>query len=572
MLAERLKFNLLFALDERQDTRQRERAFFEVVTACAGASNGLERCVSLLLEPVNNPKLAMIVRLALIEQAIWRASWFRRQDLLDQCIRKEAFSAFPPEYRSSTTTVLEILKLGPDDPSQPEGASFHRLIQDPLDRLRFQVAGHVLSEMAVNGKAGLAEELVAKADAMTVAQSLDQSSAGVRLQWSRRIHLAAELAPLVQKLRTMLAQIPAAGAVPDERMRNRLRLGSWSDLTTAESTVLASLWLRSARVTGQEDLEVLLGSLVRAEYERIVPTDFGPTLFKEVIGLALDDAVKASILNSAISLCDFDDPAVRVRIDPWLQEFLASTEAATQPETTRVATTIRARIALRTSKDERPEALFGAMAADKIQARSLQLMQLRFHHSRGNWSECDSLVAALDPDAVKNPGILTIVRASLERTQRTSEIPLFVEAARGAARGDLAAMCFDPADLRASNLPRAFVETDGLEQLIPDNWYDRALAVCRDIRFNAELRYLRAKVRRDWAEALRACNDVLALSPTFYSYYLVRAEANRALSRNDEASKDLEIFLSYARDSVHYQEAVQMQKELRRESARGAAP
>jgi tetratricopeptide (TPR) repeat protein len=173
---------------------------------------------------------------------------------------------------------------------------------------------------------------------------------------------------------------------------------------------------------------------------------------------------------------------------------------------------------------------------------------------------------------VKSPAIFAIAKASLERNQRTSEIPVFVEAAEESTRKDLASMWFDPADQRASHTPYGFVELGGLDHLIPDSWYELALAKCRNALFHAELRHLRARTHGNWDEALRACDDLLKLSPTTYSFTFYRAEAHRALGHDDDARKDLAAFLAHALDDIHYQTAVQMQKNLGSGPAKIAAP
>lgn len=567
--AERVKFNLLFALDERQETEARETAFSEAVVPVAQATHDLERFTAILLECAHNQKLGMTTRRKLLGWVLFTAAEYRRPDLLARVLREEAFATCTTEVRDSAAVVSEALKMSGD---KPDAEAFRLLIRSPIDYLRCYLADRLLCELAASGQAALAGDLLASAGTLTLTSTFDQTPAGVRLQWTRSIRTAAELSPLLQKLRTMLASIPAATGATDKRISDRLHSVARADLTAAEDAAIGAMRLRSPGAGTPVEIEAALFALRPAVAEQILPADFGADVFETVLGLQLDDAVKAPILSSADSLFDVDVPDVCNRVDSLAKAFLSSPEATKQPETVRVLAGIRAWIALRTSKEDRPDPLFGSLVVSKVPERKLRLLQLQFHHSRGNWPECDSIVGALDPEDVKSPAIFAIAKASLERNQRTSEIPVFVEAAEESTRKDLASMWFDPADQRASHTPYGFVELGGLDHLIPDSWYELALAKCRNALFHAELRHLRARTHGNWDEALRACDDLLKLSPTTYSFTFYRAEAHRALGHDDDARKDLAAFLAHALDDIHYQTAVQMQKNLGSGPAKIAAP
>jgi transglutaminase-like putative cysteine protease len=568
--AERVKFNLLFALDDRQEISARESAFADSMVQVADATHDLGRFTAMLLEGADQAKLGLEGRKRLLAWAAFVAAEYRRPDLLARAAQTELYAVCPPAFRDSLAAIATELKTVEGGEPAQIAAAFRQIVQRPLDYVSARLADQLLCGLAVDGRSADADGLLAAATTLQVAPTLDQTPAGVRLQWSRDLHTAEQFAPLVRKLRERLAAIPPAAAADSARLRDRLRTDSILDLSAAESAAWAAWRLRTA--ADAREVDSILDGLWPAVAEQVLPADFGPDVFSTVLDLPLDDSLKAQYLQSAFPLCDVDNPAARDQVESRAKAFLAAPEAAKFPATVRALATARAWVALRNSRDERPDALFGPVATAKLPAPELRLLQLRFHHSRGNWAECDSLLASLDPDTMKSARVLAIAEASLRRNQRAGEIPMIVDAARESARSDVADLWFDPLDRRAVGRLSAYVGVDGAERLISEPLYDRLLARCRDAYFAAELKGRRARLSDHWEEVLRSSDEVLKLSPTTYGMALTRAEAHRALGHNAAARQDLELFLAHALDDVRYQEALQMLKPLGGDPAQPLRP
>ena len=185
-----MKFNLLFALDERQETEARETAFSEAVVPVAQATHDLERFTAILLECAHNQKLGMTTRRKLLGWVLFTAAEYRRPDLLARVLREEAFATCTTEVRDSAAVVSEALKMSGD---KPDAEAFRLLIRSPIDYLRCYLADRLLCELAASGQAALAGDLLASAGTLTLTSTFDQTPAGVRLQWLQPQSLGAAM-------------------------------------------------------------------------------------------------------------------------------------------------------------------------------------------------------------------------------------------------------------------------------------------------------------------------------------------------------------------------------------------
>lgn len=559
--AERAKYNLLLALDERIELRSRETAFRNAAWSVANASNDFEAFATDLLRTLDAGALAEDGRSYLLRMAVWQLSLGRRPALLKKFRDRPEFGAQSESYRQSIGSIIAALERLDAKDASAKREAFTILTRQPLDALRNNLLRELLQDLVLAGEAQTANELLAGSDALQVDPTLEQSPATLLLQWTRAVREAREVAPFVRSLAALVETLPGSRTDPSVRARNLMYLEHRAALLPDEQIALVGDRLRrNDRVTASlsELLQLLLDSQIGNARQRAMGCD----LFDQLAGLPMGDATRASLIFPTVALSDCDDPDVRGRIEHGLAQLLAPDAAAAKPQTAQAATFVRMSFALRSDPSERPDALFDPSLTKHLPQRLAQLAQLRFHSSRGQTAHLDSMLATVDPAMIAEFGLYGHVRAHLQGAGHEAEFKLFERAALDVLRRKSNELWLQPQDSVTRTLVFSLAELGNLGEQVPDALFERLAAVTRHPLARAQLELHRAQIRRDWPKLKDAADELLRLVPTMYDIHFYRAEAEHALGLKDAARRDFDVFLKFARDNHRYQEAARLRRTL----------
>ncbi|HLP00660.1 MAG TPA: DUF3857 domain-containing protein [Opitutaceae bacterium] len=559
--SERLKFNLLLARDPAVETSKRESAFCEVVWETALATNDYEVFTAQILAAASDEGLTGDNRRMLLRLLIWQSAVGLRPDLLDRAVAHPLFADHNADYRQSVTALQKALRLLASDEPDRRSAAFAALLDAPLDSLREMVATTVLHSLALDGDAAKADALVAGASQLTVAPRLEKSPAAIRLSWTRAIRLSREMAPFVAKLREMVERLPGAQAECTPRARNLMRLSANVALTIEEQVALARATLRrldrvSGELTGTLDLpRAALASAGRDRFAAL-------PLIEVLVSSPMTDSLRASLVIPTVLFFDNDDPEVRTALEKALAPLLTPSAMSAQPASASCAATMRARLALRSSDEPRPAALFDPLQTKLLPPQLLPLMQLQFHATRGQIPLLTASLDTADPALIAEFGMTNLVQPVLQTPDRAAERQLYEEAAAGAygrKLNDAWHQVQSTSHWGGALRPNSATPVDLART---EAWYDYAAPFVRNELERARLELARARVRHDWAAIKGQSAQLLRLCPTMYDAYLDRAEAEAALGEHAAARQDYDTFLRYCRDNVYYQDALKARQAL----------
>lgn len=559
--SERLKFNLLLALDESIYSDQREEAFLDVMQEVATTTNNFADYTALALEFASNELLSPNIRLRELSYATWMLTVAHRPDLAERCAAHPLYANLNENLRATFDTARKCLATmdspAPDNLAQ----AFGILTATPVGYLQMFLGGEILEALVLAGKADRAEALVSGADKLAADPTLEMSPSTIRLEWMRTIRHAKELAPFVELLRRQLPRIPDSDTELSPAARDTIIPFSRAHLTTAETAALLGHRLRRPQHV-VSDLDTFLSMLGDTQHRPSRNPRIGVELFEALVALPLNDKLKSELLGAAVGLVDADDPALAPIVLKGLDALSSPTAAKEQPQTATEAMRIRAYIALRTDPGERPAALFDPAQTKLIPEKSLAAMRLKFHASRGQQAQMDSALDAIDPALIAEEAMFPYIAPALRRQRRDTELDLCKQATVDALRKAVDMLWANP----TWNGPRFAVfdtaEMDGFGELVPDAWFDHLGAITRNEMAKARLEYTRAAKHRDWAVLKSAADALLQLEPSLYDTYYGRAQAEQQLGHTDSARADYDIFLKYCRNSAHYQEALEARRAL----------
>lgn len=563
--AEQLKFNLLLALEATSAAEKRQKAFRFVVQNVARDTNDFGTFTELMLEAASAEALAPDSRASILATVSWWLAADRQYRLLEKCAAHPVYAALTETYRQSLTDLRRGLVLLDDPAGAKRTEAFVAVTEHPLDDLRFGLATDTLQAMVLAGDAAGAEALIAGSAKLETAAVLEKSPATVRLEWTRAVRRAREVAPFVASLRRKIDAFPETHADCPAAARNIIFTAARTDLTHAE--IAALLGRRLRQLTGVvDDLDTFLSMLNELQMGKREQPDFA--LFESLLATPMNDQFKSRLLPATVSLTDLDDPVVAARIGEGLASLTTPTAARDQPQTAAAAMVVRARIALRSDRSERPEALFDPTLTKLIPPRRLTELQLQFHASRANDAQLGSLLDNLDPAVVAESDLLPYIDSALVRLDRSGERELYRQAAKEAFLRNLDFAWSAPHWAGARSSVYEIAPLDGFRELVSDAWFDHLAAVSRNELARAKLEVARAQTHRDLQHLKQACDKLLRLEPSLYDLYLPRARAEQALGQTDAARADYDTFLRYCLDSAYYPEALKARRELDAVAAR----
>ncbi len=557
-LAERIKFNLLFALDESRETAKREEAFRDVVLEAAFATNDYARFTDEILAVSSDETLSQETRSYLLSLASWRLAAEGRAAQLRRCTAHPLYANFRDSFRQSVEALLAGLKLVE---TGQRSEAFAALTAQPLDHLRLTLATRILQALVLDDQAAAAEALVAGADKLATDPALEKSPAMVRLEWARALRRAQEIAPFVALLRQRVAQLPAAQADCPPVALNVIIPAARAGLTRAERAALLGHRLRSL-IGVVDDLDDLLRMVRDAQPFASGDTELGLALFDALVALPVTDQLKSQLLGATAGLNDSDDTAVAARLAAGLEKLCTPAAQLEQPQTAAEAQELRARFALRSDRTERPAALFDPTQTKLIPTASLEQLRLRFLISRGQDKPLLAALDSLDPTLIGDYDLISYLDPVLRRLDRKLELSLCRQAAQEALRRDLDSVWAGPHWTGAAVSVYETAAVEGFAELVPDAWFDHLAAVTRHESARNKLAVARAYSRKDWPMTKEATDELLRLEPAFYAYYLLRARAEQQLGQTAAARADYDIFLKYCLDDADYQAALQERKAL----------
>lgn len=559
--AERLKFNLLLALDESIYSDQREEALLDVMQELAIATNNFEDFMALMLEFASNELLSPNIRLRQLSYTMWMVTVAHRPDLAERCAAHPLYARLNDNLRATYDTARKCLAImdapSPDNLAQ----AFGILTSVPVSHPQMFLGREILESLVFAGEADRAEALISGADKLAVDPTLEMSPSTIRLKWMRTIRQAKELAPFVDLLRRQLPRIPDTDAELSPAAYNTIHPYSRAHLTAAETAALLGHLLRHPQQV-VSDLTNFLIMLDDTQHRPSRNPRIGVELFEALVTLPLNDKLKSELLGTTAGLVDSDDPALAPIVLKGLDTLSSPTAVKEQPQTATVAMRIRARIALRTDRGERPAGLFDPAQTKLISEKTLATLRLKFHASRGQQAQMESALDSIDPSLIAEETLFPYIAPALLRQHRNTELDLCKQATADALRQAVDMLWANPTWIGMRHMVFETVEMDGFGELVSDAWLDHLAAITRNEMAMANLEYTRAAKHRDWAKLKSAADVLLQLEPSLYDAYYGRAQAEQQLGQTDSARADYDIFLKYCLNSAHYQEALEARRAL----------
>lgn len=559
--AETIKYNSLFALDERQSAEAREDAFYHVVTGPLYEVNDSGEYVTRLLTVLTDERLSINLRANLAFAGARYLIDYQQLAALQRLAAAPICTSLKTEYHASLQTALSVLQRRAETGLTGAEDSLTRLLAAPIDRLRAPLIERLLVELVLAGQTGRADALLAKTAALTVHPQLGLTAGALRLQWTRTLRATKELAPTIRALDELLTRATPVGHTPAPDVRHRLRPYPQGQLSFDERLALARDCLHTGRWL-PEALDDVLGLLDDHHPFRQANPSFGLEALRIVLAADLPDAVRSKLIGPASGLSDLDRPEMRADLAKQCREFAAKPGYAHLPQCQTAIAGLHAQIALRTSRENRPAALFADLDATQMPPLAKNLYQLRFYFSRGQHDECLRLLDTLDLTQIHNTAAIRCLRRTLRRANRPEELQLLDEALLPELNRKIADLWLTPESLGSVFNTLALARELERPELIPEAWFDRALPLYPEPLTRANIQLERARLRQDWAAQKTAADQMLERVPDLYDLYYLRAQAAAQLGQPAAALADLRIYLQYSLSDPHYPEALALFRQL----------
>jgi hypothetical protein len=487
-------------------------------------------------------------------------------EAVESLLKIPEVSTLTTEFRASAGTAVKVLfRLQQmDDNTGRDCVAL--LTEAPLDHLRLLTLRKTLLRLVDAGRGDEADRVIGSLDGMKIdAKSLNQTSAAIRLQLTREIREAKLHHPFLSVFReTILALPQATNLKPSKFIRAQTESRITGHLTAKQRFAMLTHLLRSGRASHDMkwSLILLLGPAHIADHgDRL---SYGPKLLERLLSLQENDTVKSEWVILVASLCDVDLPEIKTATETLLKTFIASPAAKTQPRTKDAAIAALTFKELRTSFDARPPAVFTLLDQTQMPTPGRSAIKLSYHFTRGESREAMDILDNMDAEGFVDMPAFGIARNLLRQEGRDSEQKLLEETARAKIAERMTILWFSPAnmDLARQTLGLACAAEAG--DLVPDAWFERALAVAAEEYEKIELRVFRARLRGDWSGLWKASGEAIKHLPDVYEPYYLRALAAHHMGRSDVKSivSDLGVYLKYARSDFHYPEAVALLGKL----------
>lgn len=557
---ETFKFDLLLALDEGQTRAVRESAFQNAVYVFADLRPTAQAFARAIMDGISCESLSTETRGAMAHYGTLMA--FRMG--ATQCgeeIYAKLIAIQPTTDRDWLERDRRIATLVEKRKEGWAEESFKIIVGNPVDFLESQLGARILTALVLTGHADDADRLLASAEGITPHPSFKLSASNIRLDWMRRVRAAKTLAPFLTGVREILLKLPEA-KLPRPPLAERQLSGMSVGNRTDEECFTYCLNELEAAAVGPEGLVPWSAAL----HESSVMHGKNGHAALEILALALktpaDDSAKSVWVRLAAAHCDYDIPEIREEAGKLFKQFTDSPEAREYPATLQAIAHYFASMALRTSTEPRPAALFADAAKMNSSDAEVAAMQLVFHYTRGNDAECLACLDRLDADRMSEPNVFGFAKNVLRQANRTDELKLLEGSVREKLAQRQGLTWLAPENSFAVHQVINLLDSLGDSSALPDGWFDYVLQHRRGLRTSLWIECMRARLTGDWPELLRVSDELLKAESERFDIYYERALAEYHLKQSEAEKRDLEIFLSHARTSEHYREAQKMLNEL----------
>lgn len=544
---EALKCNLLLALDESRPMDLRYRAFAAFVSATSYYVPKGDDCVQHVVSAAAIKSLPDNIRFEVLSQGLGllsRTAFRGAAGVLDGASGPEQRDSLQKLYEGSLAIVETLQDYSPEKARD----AFQKGTAEAMGPYETFLIRILLTRMVLEGDSETALNLINEATSLNIAASSGQSAAGVRLDWTRHVRRENTNLPFYNRIRDILVRHCAPADSDTETFRSLTWPLSVNYLGhEARAKAIAAAYEHN--LFSMIEPVGVISMLSSARTFMATHDSLGMELETTVLTAAeLDDATRAQWIDATDGLSDIDKPEILEVLGKAMNACLARTDPSIGPATKRAIRMKFAVMALRTSLEERPEALFGRPAIRDAGEAALRPMQLMFLCSRNQTQAALNLVDQIDADQLARSFLYPYAAALLKSKGDNADLDLLKSAARAGLKNDLPGIWLDAT---SGDIERKCSVAALLNDQDPVFGNAIARAESRMVeRFDLEMiKMSRARMQGDWNEALRAATAVLEEIPDYYEALFYRGEALHHLGDDDAARPDLEIFMKKALNS-----------------------
>ncbi len=545
---ESVKANLLLARDPRAAMEARLQALQTVLNATAGFLTAPKDFAKHYTSLASLPALTDVARLDYLG---YGASFLlrhghateaeRMMETIADAGQRERFRS----YFAATRAVAAALE---NYSATAAREALRTALAQPLTGVDAETIKNLLRRMVFAGDAAAATAELDAVTTLTARAGSGLSSAGLRLDFGRTVDQASAQLPYIQRVRALFAEHVPAKRNDVKTVQELAWLESLSSVDQLTRGRLVAAVFRDSLFTVAGPAEVL-GALDHCTRFNASQQKLLLAVDREIATAPeLDEPTRTQWMASNFMHVDMDQPDIRAAITAFTNELINRRGQTANSPSRRFARLRLAMIALRTSVESRPEALFGLDATAEIDAKLLRNLQFRFHCSRQQWAEAGALMAVLDPDELAGSTLIQHVDQVVVALNRPSERKLLRAAAVEKIREALPSLWFETEVLTLLQLSEA-ARSLGQPDLVPAALAERVIERQSDDCDRALGALARAILNGDWKAQLKAANALLKFVPDFYEANFYRSEATYQLGDKAGAKADLEVFLQHALES-----------------------
>ncbi|HEX2860665.1 MAG TPA: hypothetical protein VHN79_03455, partial [Lacunisphaera sp.] len=426
---ETIKANLLLARDEHKPMELRFKAFARTVNTTCYEAVFAEDCAEHYLSAARMKSLPDEFRMQVLSDGIFFLVKNGHADAAGKIIEGAATTEQRERLKSIFQGSLAIARALADFSPERARAAFQEATALPLGSYESLMVRTLLSRLAYAGESALATELVEGATAIKPSPNSGQSPAGMRLDWTRHLRRESAHRPFYHRVRDILVRHcgPKGGDAKTFRRLTWLLSNYTLGHEKRAQAIAAAFKDNLFTVAGPGDLIELLAS---AQLFNARNRELGPELEIAILSASeLDETTRAHWLESVAGMADLDTPAIATRLTEAYRSHLGRADLPASAPSRRAVRQRLAILDLRTSTEERPEALFGQQAAKDLDADLLRLLKFSYLCSRAQHEAANELMQQIDADRLATVHLYPYVASLLEATNNEAELRLLRPAA-----------------------------------------------------------------------------------------------------------------------------------------------
>lgn len=564
---EAAKCNWLLALDETKAMHHRHQAFIEFHDAIASREPHVDRYIALASTAVNLGPLPTDIAFKLGSRRLAFLLRNGQPDAANTFLKSLSNPVLRDDLRRLYQRAFAVAHALDDYSPARAREAFAGMLAKPIDAYDLAFLRTLLSRITCAGDDKLAADLVASARNLEPLPMLGQSANSIQLDLLRHVRREARQLPLYHHVSDALAAVAVPTAVDRSaarRLTSPASLGRIFDHATRKRVIAAIL---ADHLFLETNRALLLDELGSASAQSSFSATVGPRIEHLILTATdLDDQTLAQWL-ATVQLADFDLPAVRQQLTRDLEACLARPEVRTGAVAARTIRFRLALIALRTSEEAQPDALFGVPFGHAVPPSIRHGFQLAFLTSRGDLAAARSLASAMDAGSLSGPECFPYVRIIWDSADHADEMKLLTDAAVEQFAASLPDLWLEPSAPRLVRAARTARSLD-VAGLLTDEFFSHALELFAD-DFDRQIVLLARAIRdRNWKVQMQVADHLLKLSPEHYDLVYLRGEALHELGAPEDARPDLELFLLRALESPFRPDAERMLNACRKSSER----